>query len=166
MGESEHLIQQEIPHWHTSHVPKAATIIKNRYKNPVKDQWQQREEEGTDTRNSEKITEKLNEIIRYQRRTYDLRSIWQVFVKIDDVLETPPTKGLKAQKRDIENAITKDPRTFEEETWKEGKYIRLKWGGNQEDPQKRYGGKREHIPERRKGKRASKENRGEHHTNE
>ena len=106
MGGSHHLTHQEIPHWHTSHVPKAAAIIKNPYTNPVKEQGQEREEKGTDTRNSEEITSKLKEITRYQKRTYDIRSIWQGFVKIDDVLETPPMEALKAQKSDIGNAIT------------------------------------------------------------
>ena len=116
-------------------------------------QEKEEKEKEADTRNSEKIAAKLKEIPRYQKRTYGMRSVWQGFVRIDDVLETPPTKELRVQKRDIENAIVKDPKTFEEETWKEDKYIRLRWSGNQEEPQKRYEGKRERIQERRKGEK-------------
>ena len=68
-GGDQHLDQQETPHWHTPHVPKAASIAKNPSINPVREQGNEREEKGIDTRNSEKITAKLKEIIRYQKRT-------------------------------------------------------------------------------------------------
>ena len=59
-------------------------------------------------------------------------------------------KELKAQKKDIEKAANKEPETFEEETWKDDKYIRLRWSGILEETQRRYEGKRERSQERRK----------------
>ena len=94
-----------MPHWHTSHVPKAPPTA-----TPHPRPSGEREQE---TNRSEKIITKLNEVIRYQKRTYDLRAIWQGFVKIDDVLDTPPIKDLKEQGEDLEDAEIKEPKTFE-----------------------------------------------------
>ena len=106
-------------------------------------------------KNSEGIIAKLKEIIRYQKRVYGLRSVWKGFVKMEDVLETQPMKELEAQRKDFEYAIAEEPKTIEEETWKGGKYIRLKWNGAQEEPQKRHEGKRDRIPDKRKGEKGS-----------
>ena len=148
-GGNQYAIQQETPHWETSHVPKAAAISKNASTNPLREQ-ENGEEKEMDMKNSEKITAKLKEILRYQNRTYDIRSIWEGYVKMDDVLETQPKKELKAQRKDFAHAIMTDAKTFEEETWEAEKYIRLKWNGCQEELQKRYEGKRDRIPEKRK----------------
>ena len=128
-------------------------MLSNPVTNTGRGQTQEKGEKETDVKNIEKITVKLKEILRYQKRTYDLRSVWQGFVRVGDVLDTPPMKELKAQRKDIENASNKDPKTFGEEIWKDDKYIRLRWSGNLEEPQKRYEGKRERSQERRKGEK-------------
>ena len=84
------------------------------------------------TKSSEEIKEQLKAILRYQKQTYNLRSIWQGFVKLDDVLGTPPMKELGAQAKAIEGVIENGPNTFEKEIWKNEEYIRLVWSGGPE----------------------------------
>ena len=86
---------------------------------------------------SGEIEEKLKAILRYQKKNYNLQSVWQGFVKIDDVLETPPMKELGAQAKAIKDAIDEDPDTFGgKEIWKNEEYIRLVWNGESAGTQK------------------------------
>ena len=126
---------QDLPRWLTSHVPKSAPKSRTL---PDSTQIETKEE----TNGSEKIAEKLKEIIRYKKRLYYIRRVWQGFVKTEDIMETQPMKELKARSQDIEWAAEKEPRTFEEETWMGDKYIRLKSYGPIEENQKRLEGKR------------------------
>ena len=80
-------------------MPKAAPIINNPPTQIVREQVQERGEREPEAGKSEKIVTKLKEIPRYQKRTYDLRTLWQGFVRIDDLIDTPPMKELKAQKK-------------------------------------------------------------------
>ena len=97
--ENKNSNQQEIPRWHTSDVPKAAPIINNPSTKTVREQAQEKGEKETEIKNSEKITAKLKEIPRYQKRTFELRTVWRGFVRVGDVLDTPQMKELKAQKK-------------------------------------------------------------------
>ena len=108
-------------------------------------------ETKTEAMGCEKVMAKIKEILRYQKRVYYLRSAWQGFVKMDDTLETQPTKELKAQIKDFEYALGEEPKNFEEETWEGEKYIRLIWHVAQEETPKRYEGKRDRITDRKRG---------------
>ena len=112
-GANANANSQELPHWLTSHVlkeaPKALTAPEST-----------QSETKAEIKGGEKITGKLKEILRYQKRLYDIRSVWQGFVKTEDILATHPMKELKAQNQDIEWALSKGPKTFEGETWKGG----------------------------------------------
>ena len=147
---------QEIPHKWTSHVPKAAPGIKEVPESNVKKE---------EIKANEKIMAKLKEILRYQKRTYDLQSVWRGFVKADDILATQHMEELKARNQDIEWAAGKEPKTFEGETWKGEKYIRLKWYGPAEDNRRKPDGKRERSGERRRETKAEKANLAEPHRN-
>ena len=92
--------------------------------------------QGENMKGSGEIKEKLNAILRYRKKNYNLQSVWQVFVKIDDVLETPPMKELGAQAKAIKDAIDEDPNTIEKEIWKNEEYIRLVWNGESAGTQK------------------------------
>ena len=113
-------------------------------------------ETKTDAKGCEKVMGKLKEILRYQKRVYDLRSAWQGFVKMEDILGTKPTKALKAQRKDFEYALGEEPKNFEEETWKGEKYIRLKWHGRRKRPQKDMKGKGAESRTGKRGKRRRK----------
>ena len=156
---------QELPHWHTSHVPKEAPTSKGMQENLHTEQADIKEDKKADVENSEGLIVNLKEILRYQKRLYDIRSVWQGFVKMEDVLETQPMKELKAHRKDFEYAIGKDQKTCEEETWKGEKYIRLMWNGGKEEPQKDTKEKETGVRIGRKEKMEAKANQRGHHTN-
>ena len=84
---------QEIPHWHTSHVPKAAPTSKNLQENWQSEQASGKEEKKAEAKNGGEIIAKLKEILRDQKRGCDIRSGWKGFVKMADVLATQPMKN-------------------------------------------------------------------------
>ena len=151
-GPNANANSKEMPHWLTSHVPKAAPRA------PTHPETTQTASGAkVEIKGSEKITSKLKEILRYRKRLYDLRSVWGGFVKISDILMARQMKELKAQNQDIEWDLEKEPKTFDEATWKGDKYIRLKWYGPTEENQRRLEGKRDRISDRRKGEKGGGE---------
>ena len=143
-GASANANSQEMPHWVKSHVPKAAPMA------PTIPETTQSETNAA-IKGSEKITADLKEILRYRKRLYDLRSVWQGFVKIADILATHPMKELKRGNQYIEWALGEGSKTVDGGTWKDGKFIRLKWYGPTEENQMRLEGERDRSSDRRQG---------------
>ena len=84
---------------------------------------EQEQEKGDD-----RIKERLRTLLRHQKQQYNLQGVWRGYVKIDEVLETPPMKDLGEQANGIKEVIKKNPDIFELEAWKKEEYIRLVWG--------------------------------------
>ena len=95
-GANANTHSQEIPHKWTSHVPKAAPEVKTQSDDSTHSATKE------ENKGIEKIMAKLQEILRYQKRMYDIRSVWRGFVKTEDILATQPMKELKARSQDIE----------------------------------------------------------------
>ena len=75
----------------------------------------------------DRIKERLGTLLRQQKKQYNLQGVWRGYVKIDEVLETPPMKDLGEQTNGIKEVIKKNPYIFELEAWKKEEYIRLVW---------------------------------------
>ena len=85
-------------------------------------QGEQEQENGGD-----RIKGRLMALLRYQKQKYSIQGVWRGFVKMDEVLETPPMKDLEEQTFVIKDVIEKNPDTFQLEVWKKDEYIRLVW---------------------------------------
>ena len=85
------------------------------------------------------------------KKTYDLRSIWQGYVKVADILGTHPMNEMIAQLRDIGRIIGNVLTVFEEGPWMDEKHIRPKWYGPTDENHRTQEGKRDRGSDMEKG---------------